>query len=407
MVAFKPCDPGPAGLKSEQKSWEHRTVPPETTFRRLEPFLDVAAITRIADLTGLDRIGIPVFQAVRPLGLSLSASQGKGATAAAARVSAAMEALEIWHAETETLDGVHAVPGALKGRRALDCDALSAFAVAPPDFDGPFAWTEATDCTDGGSVFVPRDLANLDFTRDGDPPWLLRSTDGLAGGNTLCEALASATAELIERACTAEFRRISPELRAARRINPRTLAGEDGRIARLVDPIQAARLELELFDMTIDLGVTAIEAVIYDLDAPGPSHLPCLGHGAHLDPVTAVTRAITEAAQTRLTHVSGNRDDILPDHYSDHHFSNTLRRFERGFDMAGACRGLDLTDRSGSSPAEDFSEMVARITAKRGGPVLFVDLTKPHIGVPVVKVLAPGLRRKAPAQQANGGGGRS
>ncbi len=406
MAAYKVREPGPAGLKAERKSWEHRTVPPETTFRRLEPFLEVAAITRIADLTGLDRIGIPVFQAVRPLGLSLSASQGKGATAAAARVSAVMEALEIWHAETETLDGVHAAPGALKGR-ALDRDALAAFAIAPPDFDLAFAWTEATDCTDGGSVFVPRDLANLDFTRDGDPPWLLRSTDGLAGGNTLGEALASATAELIERACTAAFRRISPELRAARRINPRILAAEDDRIARLVEPIQAARLELELFDMTNDLGVTAIEAVIYDLDAPGPSHLPCLGHGAHLDPVTAVTRAITEAAQTRLTHVSGNRDDILPDHYSDHHLSNTLRRFERGFDMAGTCRGLDLTDRSGASPAEDFSEMVARITAKREGPVLFVDLTKPHIGVPVAKVLAPGLRRKPPGQHANGGGGQS
>ena len=58
-----------------------------------------AGITRIAELTGLDTLGIPVFAAIRPMGKSLSTQQGKGTTALAAKVSALVESLETWSAE--------------------------------------------------------------------------------------------------------------------------------------------------------------------------------------------------------------------------------------------------------------------------------------------------------------------
>jgi YcaO-like protein with predicted kinase domain len=50
-------------------------------------------------VTGLDRIGIPVALATRPNSRSVAVSQGKGLTLAAAKVSALMEAIELWHAE--------------------------------------------------------------------------------------------------------------------------------------------------------------------------------------------------------------------------------------------------------------------------------------------------------------------
>ena len=56
-------------------------------------------ITRLANVTGLDRIGIPVVQAVRPNSRSLSVSQGKGVDMDSAKASAMMEAFELWHAE--------------------------------------------------------------------------------------------------------------------------------------------------------------------------------------------------------------------------------------------------------------------------------------------------------------------
>ena len=56
-------------------------------------------ITRVANVTGLDRVGIPVVMVVRPNSRSVAVSQGKGLTVAAAKASGVMEAAELWHAE--------------------------------------------------------------------------------------------------------------------------------------------------------------------------------------------------------------------------------------------------------------------------------------------------------------------
>mgnify|MGYP006149433749 FL=1 len=52
----------------------HRSRRPADTLARIAPAARALGVTRLADVTGLDRIGIPVFQAVRPLSLSLSVS---------------------------------------------------------------------------------------------------------------------------------------------------------------------------------------------------------------------------------------------------------------------------------------------------------------------------------------------
>src|ERR1700752_1277998 len=66
---------------------------------RIQPMLPVMGITRIGDVTGLDRIGIPVVVVTRPNSRSLAVSQGKGVTLDCARVSGVMESIEGWHAE--------------------------------------------------------------------------------------------------------------------------------------------------------------------------------------------------------------------------------------------------------------------------------------------------------------------
>ena len=63
-----------------------RSVSPETTFARIQPLLDTYCITRLADITGLDSLGVPVYVAVRPRGRLLQASQGKGARAIDAKL---------------------------------------------------------------------------------------------------------------------------------------------------------------------------------------------------------------------------------------------------------------------------------------------------------------------------------
>src|SRR5450759_5231303 len=77
----------------------HRTVPPGETVARLQPRLANLGITRLANVTGLDVIGIPVIMACRPNSLSIAVSQGKGLTLDAAKASALMESIEGYFAE--------------------------------------------------------------------------------------------------------------------------------------------------------------------------------------------------------------------------------------------------------------------------------------------------------------------
>ncbi len=56
----------------------HRAVPPKDTVARVRRFLPVMGITRVANVTGLDTVGIPVVMVCRPNSRSISVSQGKG-----------------------------------------------------------------------------------------------------------------------------------------------------------------------------------------------------------------------------------------------------------------------------------------------------------------------------------------
>ena len=61
---------------------------PEATLARIQPLLQHIGITRLANVTYLDEIGIPVYQAIRPNAKTLSVSQGKGLTRAHAAIEA-------------------------------------------------------------------------------------------------------------------------------------------------------------------------------------------------------------------------------------------------------------------------------------------------------------------------------
>src|SRR5436309_4237662 len=77
----------------------HRSCSPAETWERIKPHFAKAGLTRVADITGLDRVGIPVTLAYRPDSPTMASSTGKGLTLEAALVSGAMEAMELYHAE--------------------------------------------------------------------------------------------------------------------------------------------------------------------------------------------------------------------------------------------------------------------------------------------------------------------
>ena len=63
-------------------------------------------VTRIADITNLDRLGIPVFSAIRPSAAkgAISIYSGKGSTEQRARISVIMESFERCLAERPGLN---------------------------------------------------------------------------------------------------------------------------------------------------------------------------------------------------------------------------------------------------------------------------------------------------------------
>src|SRR5436189_6427487 len=71
-----------------------RHCSPQETLARVRPLFPMFGITRLANVTGLDRIGSPVWLCTPPNSRCLSLSQGKGLDDDPARVSAVMEPVE-------------------------------------------------------------------------------------------------------------------------------------------------------------------------------------------------------------------------------------------------------------------------------------------------------------------------
>src|SRR5450432_1631280 len=175
----------------------HRLKTPEETLALVEPHLASLGITRCADITGLDRIGIPVSCAIRPSSRSVQVAAGKGLRPIDARVSACMEAVEFFHAENPPATFRRASIQSLKRgtRRVISPDVLLDFrAEVFLSTDLVLDWVLADDLRTGEQVWVPASAAYICATSLYD--W---STNGLASGNHLVEATLHGLYEVMER----------------------------------------------------------------------------------------------------------------------------------------------------------------------------------------------------------------
>jgi YcaO-like protein with predicted kinase domain len=309
-----------ANLRSAFRAGEPsstRLIDADETVNRLRPHFSRLGIVRMADVTGLDRIGIPVWMAVRPNGRTLAVSQGKGISAAHARASAVMEAAEIAVAEDILLPSLAASRRELRdaGHEVFDGRMLLMRGADEPGPEETDYWLEGFDLLKQKPVFVPRELVSLDFTPARKSWHYCQSTDGLASGNCLLEAVIHGLCERVERDATELWRFQRDAGVEARCVDPAVFA--DSGIDWLAGRIAAANFVLRLFNTTSDIGLPVFMATI----SPATQHATYLhfdlaaGYGCHLSPRVAAMRAITEAAQTRITNISGARDDFDPSEY--------------------------------------------------------------------------------------------
>ena len=357
------------------------------TWRRFAPVGARLGVTRVAELTGLDGLGVPVFAAVRPTSKSLSTAQGKGTTALAAKVSALMESIECWHAEARGPDR-HATARTLGPRTIALADALPR-RVRRLDLDARWPWVRGWALASQRAVWIPWQAVTLDTTTVASTaPTFDVSSNGLASGNTLAEAVAHGLCEVIERDAEATWRATGDD----RRVVLETIV--DRRVRALVEQIRATGCRLWLWDLTSDVGVPVFGCgLMHDPSEPSWRSVGFYqGFGAHLDPAIAMLRAITEAAQTRMTYISGARDDFFPIDYQRSTDRALLGRVWARY-AAPPDQLVDARDHV-APRADDFGTVIEilldRLAAAGSPEVVVVDLRHPGHDVPVVKVLVPG-----------------
>ncbi|MET0269468.1 MAG: YcaO-like family protein [Sphingomonas sp.] len=366
----------------------HRRLAPAETLARIIPLARAIGVTRLADVTGLDRIGVPVFQAIRPLSLSLTVSQGKGITPDAARVSALMEAIELDRAE-------RLAPASFGPATPAEA---ALWARVPPAFGQvrrfdpgvSRGWVHGTDLLGGGGVRVPHGLVSMDCTAArADDLW--PNTNGLASGNDALEAQVGALCEAIERDAHARWLMAAPAARRATAIDPDTIDDRAGRW--LVAKVRRAGLRCALWDMSGAHGLATIGCAIIEPGAAGRLTVrPALGAGCHPRAPVALARAIVEAAQTRAALIAGSRDDLSAADYADPGAQRSALMFAvRDFGGGPVRRWAAVPDRVLPGAAAERDVLLRACDDAGCGTVACLDLGPSGGPVAVVRVAIPGF----------------
>lgn len=357
----------------------HRSREPGQTLAAVRPLFGEYDITRLADVTGLDTLGIPVVMAIRPRAATLTVSQGKGATPDAAAASAAMEAIEHWHGEFAVPDTAcrAAAAGLELGYRVAELTDLPGSLVTEHTV---LDWIPARTIS-GTPTMVPRDLVRMGPRKPGEWPFhaLIVSSNGLASGNTRAEAIAHALHELIERDACAAFAASPPPSPVSV-----DLATVPDYCAAMVARIQEGGGELHVVAVPSRFGLPCFVAYLRAEDA----FWTAAGAGAHSDAAVALSRAITEACQSRLTVIAGSRDDLTPEMYRPLAEAALPPAAEGHTKWADAVAGLGWACGTDEAEAGEASRRISEVT---GAEPIVVDLAeRPELAV--VKVFAPQLR---------------
>jgi ribosomal protein S12 methylthiotransferase accessory factor len=398
----------------------HREIAVEETLARVTPYLHDVGITRVADITGLDRIGIPVYNAIVPRSRDfISVYNGKGVRPVDAKASAIMEAIERFSAWLPRAPAAVAAYNDLvkRGRTVMD---PSSFNVQLSKFyrdDRPISWTEGWDLIAEEPVLVPMHCAvYLDRFHE-KRVYEIVSTNGLASGNTLEEATLHALCELIERDSLTLAEMVTNHLSGVlggdlvsvkqptsvtemlRARHPHfDMTSLPPRVNALIEKFHAAGVEVRMADVTSDIGVPSVWCVAVDSLGVAQEETGHSGLGTHLDLEVAMLRAITECAQSRAVDIQAMREDIsMPDEDVPSFFKHVQR--PKKLDKTGwwwrpsgqLRQASEFVSQSSDDVAEDLRTVLDRLRGAGIERAIVINLSPPGIPANVVRVLVPDL----------------
>ena len=368
-----------------------RTIMPEETIARTLPLLKKAGMDVPEEITDKDNVGIPVFSLHREMtakGIGMFYN-GKGATREQALASAMMEAIERYSAEQRPEDEV--IYGTYD--EALSAGlAVNPYELILPDsvvgmvHSSEIAWVRGTDLFRGEPVWVPACEAFYPYFPTTDLQLYKYHTNGIAAGNTMEEAILHALFELIERDAwsIAEYNEYA---------NADVIIDDPDSVpGRLMQKFRDQGIEIHLKDLTSDIGVPTIGASADDTVTKDPELLT-IGVGTHLNPEIACIRALTEVAQSRTTHKHGAKVNAKLQKQMQDLGYEKMKSLNRLW-FSELPRKVNLSEmKNGATDyvLDDIEAVLGRLMECGFDMVACVDLTRPELGVPAVRMVVPGL----------------
>lgn len=380
-----------------------RVIPPEETIKKVSPMLEKVGMDQVEDITDIDNLRIPVYSVYRKMTAkgTFGNYNGKGVTPDQAKASAIMEAMERYSAELRETDTI--VCGTLEEMRNAGASYLEPVDMILPArvMNGleasEIAWTKCYDILRGENVWVPACAVFYPYYPDGDLQLFRFHTNGIAAGNTIEEAILHAMFEVIERDAWS----IAESLNMTKA--DVIIDSEDSTPGKLLRLFKDAGVEINLKNLTVDTGVTTIAASSDDIRTKDPEMLN-IGLGAHLDPEIAVIRALTEVAQSRTTHKHGLKINAeLQKKTRDMGYENIKKVNALWYrSNKNKIKLSELKNEATPYVLDDIELVLGKIMNAGFDRVVVADLTRPEVGIPVVRVIIPGMEVSAMDSEREG-----
>lgn len=317
-------------------------------------------------------------------------SAGKGMTPQQARTGALCEALERYSGVFRGSEFRIAATYAELEREAVHPRELLQYSDAqyatrnsskeaiPARFDQRkrIDWSPAWSLTHRRYKYIPAAYCYYGFPAPTDHDFCRVDSNGNAAGNTLEEAIFQGFLELVERDSAALwwYNRIpKPAVNLESFGKPYFQA--------MQDYYRSLHLKLWVLDITADFPIPAFAAVSTSTRSGRPQFL--IGLGAHFDATVALSRALTETNQFLRTYLSGG---------SKHIVTPSGKELSYLYPSPATPRTMeDFPHFTGGDLRENVLQCV-ELAKDRGLETLILDQTRPDVGLPVVKVIVPGMR---------------
>ena len=400
-----------------------RIKPVEETIKTILPVSSNIGITRLADITNMDILGIPNFSAVLP-GTEdyIWVYSGKGPTRMDAKASALMESIERYSSlpsgnRNKMIQGSYKEVS--KVSKILHPSNVVEPMILEYDDEMIMDFLSGYDLVNNERILIPAPLALFRYSPKPPAinPFAYHHTNGLASGNVLEEAICHSLCELIERDATSlaelnasalpyNFLRTMTKYLSDNGLEIDPVDGtefvdDDSKypdvdisnidfkpISNLVKKFNDAKIPLIIKDITSPIGVPTFNASSIEWITEDYGYL-AEGHGTHPDARIALLRAITEVSQTRAANIQGARDDLRKISYGN---SNSDEKKTWQFMKSkNTIQFSEIKSFIADDILDDINFILSRLVSNGLKQVIVVDLTNPQIMIPVVRTIVPGL----------------